>query len=168
MFMERFSSRFYNEATRERILNRLSNFQIENYRQTEDEDDNNAFERLVTDMNILFAMVLPADRTFQARKRYVSCAIQGTEWAHHARAKIRSSDDFWSIIEILHEEIYSISSVKVGKPTGNALADMNGNRPSSVLLNKQVYRGDLNQSSDDDEMLDSDVLFQRRFSRHPH
>lgn len=106
MIMERFSSRFYNEATRKRILNRLSN-------QTEDKENNEALKCLVTDIGRFCAMVSPPDRTFQERKRFLKFAIHGTEWANIAREKTRNSDNIGSIIETLHEAIDFIASLNV-------------------------------------------------------
>lgn len=83
----------------------MNELQIDTLRKEEETEENGALKSLVTKIDRLFGMVLDQDRTIQFRKRYLHTAILRTEWGHHARAKIRRTENLGETIETLHEAI---------------------------------------------------------------
>lgn len=166
--MLNFNSRFYNEATRERVLNRLNQLRIESYREQNDVDDNKALKKLVTDIDKLCGMVLPVDRTPQSRRRYLNNAILGTDWSHHARSKIRANEELGDVIAILHESIDYMAVLK--RSTGDKAKDTYGNKPSTILYGANNWNDESPPPDDQSEYMDDteNVLYQRMFSQHPH
>ena len=144
----KFESRFYNSVTRERVIKKLHAVRVESCRTSNDKDDNEALKKLVTEIDRLCGMVLEHDRSPHARKRYLNSAVLGTEWAHHARSKVRSTEDICVMIEYLHESIDYLGSLKSNKSVHSS--ELIANRPSSVLFGDM----DLDTQSDDDDEAD--------------
>ena len=165
----RFNSRFYNAATRQRVLFKLNRLRVETFRDKDDVDDNSALKKLVTEIDKLCGMVMPDDRTKQSRKRYLDNAIIGTDWSHNARSKIRSDHDFGESITILHESIDYLASLKTrNKKNGDNTTDPNFTKPANILLGADDDDDYDAQLGDDNEQTgENDVLFQRMYSRHP-
>ena len=110
--MESFTSSYYGYTTLERELqknstttNKINILHIETSHKNVDSDENNALKRLLTEMDHLCGTMVHHDHTTLCKKRFLHSAVIGTDWAHHAQLKNRSTENLGEPIDISHKEI---------------------------------------------------------------
>ena len=112
-------------------------------------------------------MVEEQDRSDHSRKRYLLSAIMGIEWGHHARSKIRSSDNIVEMIENMHEAIDYFESLKKKNRTPGS--DYNPNTSTTLFGDNFNYDddNDYNDQMPTNFNTTDDTFYQKIYTQNP-